>query len=503
MEILSLLLKILTVLAALIGLAQLVAGFLKTELFNLSPRPLKAIGAALLLLAVLLGTAEYLTTKKRDAAAKSPSFTTGNLTAGGSISINQQVIEKLEISTGDTAAEKLQKQAQARRIVASALLGNIRSLDQRLAVLDVLKPSDSFGRELESIRDRVAPALRESAGEGYRKLMAEQQAASLQESFNSSPFRTDQSEAIIRLLHETNIDPAPAMRFYDQLERAGHASDKLVQAIRAPATNPAISSESLRKESNDIEAEQLRLAKEDVTNQSQLAFIYALMALNTPGAEGSGIDETFFPNLTRLTPRNLISEPEAQALIAEILAREQTRLQHAAELLTRYEKANQAALAAYAELDQRLRIEPTDQWDTVVAKAISLRQLGRSGEAVAAFARYAKMFGATDPGAELYAQVAQKFTIQLQNLGVSGGVYIYEIKPDSPLTGAGLKAGDIVFSYADMPVGDVMELTHVLSTVPFGNEVRIGFLHSEEPKGFTRHQVAIKHGNLSAGFMPI
>ena len=141
MEILSLILKILTVLAALIGLAQLVAGFLKTELFNLSPRPLKAIGAALLLLAVLLGTAEYLTTKKRD-AAKSPSFTTGNLTAGGSISINQQVIEKLEISTGDTAAEKLQKQAQARRIVASALLGNIRSLDQRLAVLDVLKPSD-------------------------------------------------------------------------------------------------------------------------------------------------------------------------------------------------------------------------------------------------------------------------------------------------------------------------------------------------------------------------
>ena len=58
-----------------------------------------------------------------------------------------------------------------------------------------------------------------------------------------------------------------------------------------------------------------------------------------------------------------------------------------------------AKLERYKEINELLKTEPTDSWNEVVVKAISLRQLGRITEAVAAFSRYGEMFSKTDPTA--------------------------------------------------------------------------------------------------------
>ncbi|MBZ4374176.1 PDZ domain-containing protein [Corallococcus sp. AS-1-6] len=512
METLSLVLKILSALSLLIGLAQLLAGFLGVRLFAIPPNLLMRIGAGLLALAVMLGVADYWTGRTgpkkptgedRDSPIVPINNNVGPVVVGakGDVNINQ-AIDKLEIRPGDSPAEQARKRAQARRIVAEEILVNLRHMDARLTLLDSIMEPDTVGTQLDDIRRKLAPGLQHNMSEGYDKLIAEQKTASLQQAFNSEPLRTEQGEAMVRLMQETEADPAPVRRFNDALDQVRYASEVVIDALRAPSVTPSVSSEALRQKTKELQAEQLSLAVQGLNNQSRIAYLYGLMALNTLEQDPSAIASDLAA-LSRLEPHHLISQSEAAASVAKLLTQEETRVERKAALTARDKDILSGALGAYAEIDKQLIIKPGDPWNMVIAKAITLRQFDRIGEAVAAFARYGEMFKAQDPGAEHYAHIAQKFTVAMKSLGVKGGVYVHAIKEGGPLAQAGLAVGDIVIEYADKATPDMVEMTQALADTSFGHEVNIVYLRLDPRAGFVRREAEIKHGDLAAELMPI
>lgn len=514
MEPLSIALKILTALGVIVGFANLILGLRGNDLGSLSPRQLKLIGGALLALAVVLGVADHLTGTKPTDSPKPTDKEDGvhigtiNAPGGGDIvvgnkgpvTITRQTVEKLEIHPGDSPEEKARKRAQARRIVAQDIVVHLHHLDERLAALDSLQRPDETGDRLDQIRRKVAPSLQQSAGEGYSKLMADQKAAALEQAFTSAPLQTDQGEALARLLLETESDPAPIRRFNEALLQVEDASDKLVETVRAPASRPSVSSEEMRQESDALQTESLRLAIDTLVDKAQVAHIHGLVALDALDQDRAAI-EAELSTLRHLSPRHLIDAADAQALLSEQASSEAERAGRRLEHLKQQQAALDRDLARYSELDQQLEINPDDPWNVVVGKARALRQLGKIGEAVAAFARYGEMFK-SDPVSELYSRTAQAFTIQAGNLGLEGGVYLFELEPDSGLARAGLRTGDIIVGYAGRPSSDLVELTDTLASVPFGRSVQVDFLRFEQG-GFERRRVTVRHGQLGAGLMPI
>ena len=108
----------------------------------------------------------------------------------------------------------------------------------------------------------------------------------------------------------------------------------------------------------------------------------------------------------------------------------------------------------------------------------------------------------SDPVTELYARTAQALTIQAGNLGLEGGVFLFELEPASELARAGLRAGDLIVAYAGRPSSDLVELTDTLASLPVGRSVQVDFLRFEQG-GFERRRVTVRHGQLGAGLMPI
>ena len=168
-----------------------------------------------------------------------------------------------------------------------------------------------------------------------------------------------------------------------------------------------------------------------------------------------------------------------------------------------YDDLLDAMLDEYRQISEQVKILPSDTWAVVVGKARALRELGRIGEAAAAFGRYAEMFASTDPGAVPYARTAQEFTTQLKALGVTGGVYLFAVTEGGTAARAGLRAGDIVVSYAGTPTPGSGEMAEILSRFTAADSVRIDYLRREPTGEFTPGTVSLPGGPLGAGIMPI
>lgn len=165
--------------------------------------------------------------------------------------------------------------------------------------------------------------------------------------------------------------------------------------------------------------------------------------------------------LSYLGPRSLIDKAQHKESISNYTSHYEKIILKKAELVKEKKRLRDEALDRYSRLNDMLRINPTDTWNEVVGKAISLRHLGRTADAVAAFSRYGEMFSATDKTAKNYVHIAQQFTLQMRDLGLEGGVYLYALSDDGPAKMVGLEIGDIVITYGDRTIRNMEEIGSV------------------------------------------
>jgi S1-C subfamily serine protease len=172
-------------------------------------------------------------------------------------------------------------------------------------------------------------------------------------------------------------------------------------------------------------------------------------------------------------------------------------------LLPKARRLIEAAVVDTEEVNRQLEIKPTDSWFEVVGKAKTLRDFGRITEAVGAFSRYTDMFSATDPTAKRYSKVAVQFTLQLDALGVKGGMYLYELKKGGAAERAGLQVSDILTSYDGKLTPGNPEFIPALKDAHSDEPVKVEYLRMDEKGKFHRRTAALPGGSLGAGAMPI
>ena len=182
-----------------------------------------------------------------------------------------------------------------------------------------------------------------------------------------------------------------------------------------------------------------------------------------------------------------INDPEQEAIL--LIALGETYLQ-VGELEKAEEYLEQSSVISTRGLQvegkQDLTIKSTDTWGIVVAKAIKLRQQGRTEAAIAAFVQYGEMFTSTDPTAARYAQTAQQFTQQLSALGLEGGAYIFEVFEGDTASKVGLEVGDIIIEYNGQPIRGTNDFESVTKTAPKSERLPMAYLRLGENGQFRR-----------------
>jgi len=339
---------------------------------------------------------------------------------------------------------------KARQLVDSEVLANILNIDNRLEyVKEALEPDD-FAKELNKVREKVAPSIKKQFATGYNQLIAEQQITSLRQAMNSSPLRIEFGQSLIQNLKESGIDPVKVNKFYDQLAEVQRATESLFDTLSYVASTSVQDD----KKQSDYNNRRINLAFNILKNRSVIAYVQGLQILKDLKDNYKYIPDNAINKLKLL--KNL--EPK---------------------------------LEQYKEINELLKIKSTDSWSEVVGKAISLRQLGRITEAVAAFSRYGEMFSKTDPTAYHYSTIAQKFTIQLGMLSLEGGIYIYHIDKGSKARQAGLKVGDILVSYWEKDISNMNDFVSALKNAPRSDSIEITYLRMDKNGRFYKKVTTI------------
>ena len=315
-------------------------------------------------------------------------------------------------------------------IVDSEVLANISNIDNRLGyVKEALEPDD-FAKELNKVREKVAPSIKKQFATGYNQLIAEQQITSLRQAMNSSPLRIEFGQSLIQNLKESGIDPVKVNKFYDQLAEVQRVTESLFDTLSYVASTSVQDD----KKQSDYNNRRINLAFNILKNRSVIAYVQGLQILKDLKDNYKYIPDNAInklKSLKNLEPIQLINDVQANTLLDRLVDQSEKFGLEKAALLEEGKQLRNAKLEQYKEINELLKIKSTDSWSEVVGKAISLRQLGRITEAVAAFSRYGEMFSKTDPTAYHYSTIAQKFTIQLGMLSLEGGVYIYHIDKGS------------------------------------------------------------------------
>ncbi len=192
-------------------------------------------------------------------------------------------------------------------------------------------------------------------------------------------------------------------------------------------------------------------------------------------------------------------------ILPELLTEAETLHEQRAALVADGERLLNKDLELFDAVDQELAIRPADTWNLVVAKAISLRQLGRLDDAQRAFAIYGEMFATTDETAKQYADDARQFTIHMERLGiVDGAVYLCAIAEDSPASCGGLHPRDILIGINAQPIRNMMEIQPALAQLPAGESATFEILRLNTQGIFQRQQVTLDSAKLFGLYiMPI
>ncbi|HEX6100449.1 MAG TPA: PDZ domain-containing protein [Thermoanaerobaculia bacterium] len=420
------------------------------------------------------------------AAAASTTNATQTITAEvnvGRIDAENVTITALQIVQGDSEEERARKIATARGLLAKEIADNLRSLDSRIGLARAAVGPDEFGAQLRTGMRNVAPVVAEINANAYAQLLSQQAAASLRQAFASAPLRVDLTDFIRQIVTTASVSPDDVHAFYQELREAAYRSDVVLETFDVGARKP-----------DGLAEQRLSLSVRGLTLQSRLAFLYALRVLDAiPEQE---------PALHTL---RILQRPRSiDAGLVEITRGLAELLREKAAFDVRLAQARDTELArGLADLEAMLTIQPTDQRNEVVGKAISLRQLGRVQDAEQAFLKYGAMFGAKDPTARLYATVAQAFTRQAGELHVHGGVYLFEVNAGAAAT-AGLRRGDVITEYGLFPVTNPNDLTAAIAKHAGDPKVPLHVLrYREDTKRFDRLSMHVFTGKLDAGLASI
>ncbi|HEX6039053.1 DUF4062 domain-containing protein [Longimicrobium sp.] len=385
---------------------------------------------------------------------------------------------------------------RATRLIVNEVLSDLAALDARLGqVLTATRP-DAFNERMRTARGALAPSVADAALSGYRRLIAEQRIGSLRQALNATLLRTEFGAPLLKLLADSEADVQPVRVFYDQLAEVQWATEALMTALGEAARNG-------EGDAGDQAQARVGLAIETLEARSESAHLAGLVLLRAIGASGGEVEHRL-AGLTHLRPAALLPAEEVSRRMDESLRRQTALARRREQLLANATHLRDEAARAYEALEEDLEVRPTDTWSQVVGKAVSLRQLGRVADAVAAFARYGEMFRATDPAAADYARVAQAFTLAMGRLGVSGGMYVYQLGETSAGHGAGLAVGDVVIEYNGRRVSGSREMTEELGRTRPGDFVRMSCLRLHPSSGrFTQLGLSVEGGPLGAGLMPV
>jgi hypothetical protein len=312
------------------------------------------------------------------------------------------------------------------------------------------------------------------------------------------------------LLEGTEADPAAVRFFYQQLGEVQWASDGLLDVMRGFAD------ESARSSSNTpawlaFSVARLELAQETLQNRALLAHLAGLCILNDLQVPDATIN-TNLSMLQYLAPRQLVDIGKLEQLLVEATDQAATLSARRAALVTRGEELVQDDLDSYTDLEEDLMVQPDDPWNIVVAKAISLRQLGRKDDAVAAFATYGRMFADEDPTAVQYATTAQAFTRQMDQMGiVDGAVYIYTLHENSPARATDVQIGDVIVSLNEQTIRSVPDYSAAIGQATPGESAILELLRLQQDGTFEQMTMTIEvptdiegwPGLLGLGVMPV
>ena len=417
------------------------------------------------------------------------------ITIHGNVDRGATVANELTIYQGDPPEVRQRKLEQAKRLIAEEVLANITNLDARLGFVGTALADDHFDERLRAVRNQVAPSLNQVFDPSYHRLMRQQEISSLRSAFTSRPL-SELRESLIQVLIEGNADPERVKAFYSSLTEVQDVSESLLQELSTAAAQTSTDPKETEHYQKRV---QLGVAR--LLNRSQTAHISGLIALDSLKIALPTAQERL-QTLQHLEPRHIINQDEAVPLLVKQVEEAQRLATERSAVVQEAETLRDKALDQYGQLKEELTIQPSDSWKIVVGKAISLRQLGDTSGAVAAFSRYGEMFAEQDPTAVQYARTAQQFTLQLNSLGVQGGVYIYEIVPGGSADRTGLKAGDIVIGYGDKTITNMENITVALQTSVPDKPIQITYLRMSQTGVFQR-QTSTNIVPLGVGLMPI
>lgn len=399
------------------------------------------------------------------------------------------------IHQGETEAVRRKKLEDAKRLLGAEISVNLVALDRRLALIDGVVQPVAFEARLDAVRRQVAPAAESPFSEGYRQLSAGARAASLRHALNGEPLRSDVPLPLLQVLLDAGASGEPVQVFYSALVEVGRVTDSLVEAIENGGRAGAAGSAERRHADETI-----ALAAALVRNRSRIAYLHGARLLDSLGDPARSAD---LSGIRLLEPRRPLAAAEYQQRLAPLVDEAGRLLAERQALVGRAVDLVDAKLIEYERANERLRILPSDTSSEVIGKARALRELGRTGDSVAAFARYAELFAAEDDQAAAYARIAQTLTLQLPSLRLTGGVYLYEVKKRGRAERAGLRRGDIIIGCAGTATPGPSELADVLSKVPEGEPLRIDYLRLRPTGEFTRGTVSVTAKPLGVGMMPI
>ena len=418
--------------------------------------------------------------------------TSGGDYAEGAIDKRSGTFVDLRLYGGEPPDVRHQRAAQAQRLVVDEILVQITNLDARLGLLATLTATDPTEQRLAALRQTIAPATAPATTAAFRQVIATEQLANVRQALNGRPLATRPSPTLLALLPE--IGATDLSFFFDQLAQAADSAESLLTVVGKVSTRSASTQDAA------FDAQQIDLALRVAYNRTQTAYIAGLRTLQSLDAAEATVQPTL-AMLTQLMPRQLVDAAKAMRLLSACATEAAALIAERIVLIDRADSLRDQSLDAYAQIEALLTVNRDDPWYVVVGKARSLRDLGRSADAVAAFGRYADMFAATDPTAVDYARAAQQFTLYAATHGVAGGAYISVIAEDGALYRAGLRVGDIIIGYGDRTIA-IPDLVAALQT-SVGMTVRVSYLRRTPEGDMTQISAMAASGSLGADVLPI